>query len=73
MAKAQAMFSKATEQAKGDLVRLQASWGTIQIVMHAKLGDERWSEVTANVAFEGEGHANDGRLRQAYYAKLYRF
>ena len=48
------------EEAKGDLGRLQASWLESQITMHATLGDERRSEVSAKFLLEGEGHVNEG-------------
>ena len=45
MEKARAMLCKAFETAKGDGGRLETGWGTIQITMCAKSGEQKRSEV----------------------------
>ena len=48
------MSFNAMEEARGDLGRLPASWGNIQLTMYVKLGDVVRSEGAAKFALEGE-------------------
>ena len=60
MAKAQAMFFKAFDRAKGDVGRLDASWGAIQLTMYATLGEQKGSDMATKLVLDGEGRANEG-------------
>ena len=58
--KAHAMSHRALAAAKGDVERLDPSWGTIQAAMYAEVGDQRKSELSAKFVLEGEGRTNEG-------------
>ena len=59
--KAQAVFFRAFEGAKGDTGSLQASWRTIQITIYAKSGEHKRSEAAAKFVLKGEGRATEER------------